>query len=609
MSKTLVMINEPFSQMVIGRNATLSYIVAALERGENVYIHNLPKTPKVGEAFPKDPKAKVEALEITKGSPLAICLVEAYKYENSQLTDVIEGELRKQNADAQYPFGKETLQVPKTQVSELLKQIAADPEASLELAETRKNITGISQERWQNIGTSSDSFLKTTEAQLSAAKSKAKKLEEKLAKSAQDKAVPTLAATSVELKNINIGLQRLEPMKAPFPPEGTESFEQALVNMRQSLPGLAISTPIGISDKENMQINADLAKAGIAEIATPTQEFAMGDADYSKAVEEMLKRSTEIFPDSKPKVVLKPKDSAQSCGVCAIEIDDEKGVNLEQLKAMKISDLCRQSHSFKSSVKGAEFNQMVEILLYAQRIETDPEQKAALGNKTAGEISEQEISEKAKELYNTKVLCQPFMQGVSRGDIRANIIKNENGEFVIDGYTFRASARKAGDTGFTTCYTTGAAVSAPVEFLTKKEQENLKTATETLLNLLNGKILGAENYKDRYKDMREMGVDFIPAGDKDETIYLGEINHTCPALGPISEALKEAMRRVQNPQEVSTYKCGTNYATKSIAGAFTEQCRGGSTVGKVTTTSEPLHFQSQTPITAQLKGSMVAGMN
>ena len=49
--KTLIIINEPFEKMVLGKNNTLSYIFAAFELGHEVYIHNLPKT---GEAFPKN---------------------------------------------------------------------------------------------------------------------------------------------------------------------------------------------------------------------------------------------------------------------------------------------------------------------------------------------------------------------------------------------------------------------------------------------------------------------------------------------------------------------------------------------------------------------------
>jgi hypothetical protein len=41
--KTLIIINEPFEKMVLGKNNTLSYIFAAFELGHEVYIHNLVK--------------------------------------------------------------------------------------------------------------------------------------------------------------------------------------------------------------------------------------------------------------------------------------------------------------------------------------------------------------------------------------------------------------------------------------------------------------------------------------------------------------------------------------------------------------------------------------
>jgi len=504
MPNTLITINEPFEDMVVGRNGTLSYIVAALELGQDVYIHNLPKNPTPSQAFPSDPNAQVPAIRITADSSWAKELVAAYKSENKEYLAVVVGELEKQKANPQYPFGTELLKIAKQQV---------------------KHGRDLTQ----------------------------------------------LQSVNIPLREVNFMVQRLEPMKAPFPPEGVEDFDVALTNMQSALPGLVFSAPIGISDKENLQINKDLKRLGREEIATPTTEFTL-DGDFMAAFEPMFAKSVEIFEGSKPRIVLKPKDSAQSCGVCAIELD-EAGHDLASLQKMTIEELSHQAHKFKPGLAAAEMTQMAEILLYAQRIVTDSAQMAEVGRKTAGEISRDEIREKARELYNGQILAQPFLQGVKRGDIRANIIKDEKGNFVVDGYTYRASARKEGDHGFTTCYTTGAAVSAPIQFLSEKEQENLAKNTAILLELLNG------DYREKYRDVREIGVDFVPVGDKAQNVVLGEINHACPALGPISEVLKEAVRRINNPQVDSTYDGGINYAKKAIVAAMAQQRSAGSAQG------------------------------
>lgn len=504
MPNTLITINESFEDMVVGRNSTLSYIVAALELGENVYIHNLPKNPLPRQAFPADKNAEVRAIQITANSAWAKELIAAYKSENEKYLAVVVDELQKQKADARYPFGTELLKVAKQKIN-------------------------------------------------------------------QGRDLTQLKIVNISLSEITNMVQRLEPMKAPFPPEGVEDFDVALTNMKSALPGVVFTAPIGISDKENLQINDDLKKLGREEIATPTTEFTL-DGNFMAAFEPMFAKSVEIFEGSKPRIVLKPKDSAQSCGVCAIELD-EAGHNLASLQKMTIEELSHQAHKFKTGLSADEMKQMAEILLYAQRIVTDQTQISEVSAKTAGEISREEIRAKARELYNGQILAQPFLQGVKHGDIRANIIKDENGNFALDGYTYRASARKEGDHGFTTCYTTGAAVSAPITFLSEVEQQNLAKNTALLLELLNG------SYREKYSDVREIGVDFVPVGDKAQNVVLGEINHACPALGPISEVLKEAVRNVNYPETESTYDGGINYAKKALSAAMTQQHSAGSTQG------------------------------
>jgi hypothetical protein len=269
---------------------------------------------------------------------------------------------------------------------------------------------------------------------------------------------------AIEITSDDLIIQRLEPMKAPFPPVGEENINDVLRDFRIQFPRHIFNCPIGFSDKE-------LEK--FSDIATPTAEFKLSDENYAQKIELMGEEYEKIYqnfsPEKKRKVVIKPKDLAQSLGVFALDLAKEKDIK-----------------------------------------------KACI--------------EHGEELYRGQILVQPFLEGVKQGDIRATIIKNEKSDFECVGYTFRKSLRAAESEDFTTGYIVGGSTPRPISDLTKNEQEDLQKKCEKVLDVLNGEL------REKYRDVIELGADFILVGNGHQ-VFLGEINHNCPGLVPVSEAM------------------------------------------------------------------------
>ena len=78
---------------------------------------------------------------------------------------------------------------------------------------------------------------------------------------------------TIEITSDDLIIQRLEPMKAPFPPVGEENINDVLRDFRIQFPRHIFNCPIGFSDKE-------LEK--FSDIATPTAEFKLSDKNYAK---------------------------------------------------------------------------------------------------------------------------------------------------------------------------------------------------------------------------------------------------------------------------------------------------------------------------------------
>ncbi len=273
---------------------------------------------------------------------------------------------------------------------------------------------------------------------------------------------------AIEITSDDLIIQRLEPMKAPFPPVGEKNINDVLRDLRAQFPRHIFNCPIGFSDKE-------LGK--FSDIATPTAEFKLSDENYAQKIELMGEEYEKIYqnfsPEKKRKVVIKPKDLAQSLGVFALDLAKEKDI--------------------KKDVK-----------------------KACI--------------EHGEELYQGQILVQPFLEGVRQGDIRATIIKNEKSDFECAGYTFRKSLRAAESEDFTTGYIVGGSTPRPISDLTKNEQEDLQKKCEKVLYALNGEL------REKYREVIELGADFILVGNGRQ-VFLGEINHNCPGLVPVIEAM------------------------------------------------------------------------
>ncbi len=448
MKKTLIIINEPFAKMVLGRNTSLAYILSCAELGHEIYIYNLPED---GENFPN----RIEE---------SLC---TFHLKNDDALKLAK-EFRKNNREIK------------------------------NLRETKKY-----QELARLENKKVDDLLKINFA----------------------------ANFSLELAKVDFILQRLEPMKVPFPPEGLKNLRQTLLAIKKIFPGHIFNFPLTknfeeLKDKETPQeLNRILGR----EIATPTAEFRLDDSDFSAAINLMSEKYREIFGDKNDqKIVIKPKNSAQSLGVFAMQFSDF-GMDLKKLKSQKIFALATaQVYKIKKDLAALELKELVTILCYIQRIK----ESEILKEKLVQQLDLEEITKLAKELYNEEILAQPFLEGIKNGDIRANILKDEKENFYCAGYTFRSGTQEEISDDFTTCYTAGKAVSKPISLLLEAEKKSLITQCQTILDILNSDL------RQKYKNVIELGADFILVGDKN-SVMLGEINHHCPALIPISEAMAE----------------------------------------------------------------------
>lgn len=352
--KTLIITNEPFAEMLLGKNTTLAYVLAAYEYGDS-YVWNF-----------------AENICVNIDENQAKILIKEYKRINLQVRN----------------FRVDTENV---KVGDMIDEIFVD--------------------------------------------------------------VPEFGAK-------DLIIQRLEPMKAPFPPDGNRDINDVLRDFRLKFPQNIFNCPIGMQDKE-------LEKFG--EIVTPTKEFRLDDENYAQAVDLMGKKYEEIYHNNKRKVVIKPKDLAQSMGVFSLDLSENKDVK-------------------------------------------------------------QACLEEGEEFYRDQILVQPFLEGVKDGDIRMSIIKNAQGDFECAGYTFRKSLRSSEDEDFTTGYISGGSIPRPISELSKIEQSELLRQSEKILSVLNGEL------REKYHNSIELGVDFLLVGNGRD-MFLGEINHHCSGLMPISEAM------------------------------------------------------------------------
>ncbi len=387
--KALIIINETFTEMALGRNTSLAYILSAIELGYEVFIYDLAKN---NDIFTKE-NIEVEFFPKTDSDHI----ISEFKKINKQILQFIKDE----------------------NFADLVK---------LEIVKTGINLP--------------------------------KKI--------------------ITLKDIDLIIQRLEPMKAPFPPRGNADIDDVLQKLKNIFPKLKFNCPAGLRDKDLQEFEA---------IAIPTIEFEINQ----KVPGTFLK-----------KFVIKPKNSAQSLGVFAIEID-ENGLDFADLE-----------NAGEVQIYKVKPQNIDEIIKFLCQVQADKKNVAV------------------DQLYNGKILLQPFLEGVRFGDIRVNILKNEKGDFYVAGKVFRKSLKSATGDSFTTGYITGSSTSYPVTFLTKDEQENLAKNCQEILTILNKKL------RQKYENSLELGLDFILVGNKKD-LMLSEINHHCVGLLTIAEAVERAI--------------------------------------------------------------------
>lgn len=488
MKKALIILNEELSAMVLGRNTSLSYILAAHDLGYEVFLWNLSND------FAADINSAGEILvsHFNQDKNFADNLSKIYRLENGKIFDKIS-----QNRSS------EILEIPALKVSEI---------APVKLAKIK-------------------CFLSEFD------------------------------------KTENLLIQRLEPMKQPFPPIGKFLVDDVLKHLKKFLPQQNFNCPINLNDKDAPEeISAkitDFAANKVPQqqsqkLATPTFSFVLGEslaevcaqaiAEYGKIypkslIKNLQKNQGNNWEKNQAKIVFKPKDAAQSLGVFAVNFVERDGID-ESFFEEKISQLRgKQIFEVNNSVSAADLQRIIEVFCFLQNAPQD------LNEQKINQISRQEILKIAKELYDPKVLVQPFLEGVSAGDVRVNLLKNSAGNFYVAASCFRKSLRKNHDKKFTTAFSVGGALPLPVSFLSTDEQKNLEKNLAKILAVLNSDL------KNDYKNSYELGLDFLLVGD-DKNIFLGEVNHHCVGLLPLSEIMSEMMSKSQNPKAVYDYGIG-----------------------------------------------------
>ena len=502
--KILAIINEPFGNMVLGRNTSLAYILSSVKLGHEVYVYNLEKN------LPKSRNSSILALHLTSNIKLCQALVKNYEQRNLEIMECVEK--------------KDLKKLHQLKIQKVSDLVSIEP-----ILRRDDNVSGIIR---RNKSGSLSAKLKTFSPL---------KLET-LSPRLHD-GVHAQAKTTLKLNEVNFVIQRLEPMKSPFPPAGKKDVNETLKELKKLFPKFIFNCPINLGDKETPQKINRLLKE---KIATPTAEFSIDDETVANQVKSMSAEYKKLYKKTFAKLVFKPKDSAQSLGVFAVEIC-ENGLDFLSLKTQELADLrATQLYKIKNNLNEKELKKIIEILCYVQNFKSD---------KSLIELTRAQILKNAKKLYHGKILVQPFLEGVKSGDIRTNFLKDKKGNFYVAGNTFRKSLRLE-NKNFTTAYSTGGATSQPIEILKKEEIKNLKKKIKMILDVLNGSL------KEKYKNVIELGADFILVGDS-KNIFLGELNHHCQGLVPLSEAMARAVN------DKVKYEFGLGFTTKNLMDAMT----------------------------------------
>ncbi len=280
-------------------------------------------------------------------------------------------------------------------------------------------------------------------------------------------------------------LNRLEPMKAPFPPCGLENFQEFLTKLQQNFSN--IHCPVDLSDKEYVN-----------NLSTPTASFKtknlwQNQQKIQNAFLQVITDFKKLYPQlPNIKIVIKPKDSAQSTGVFSIEFIEQK----EEFVALNSQQYLVSNNILKSSAK-SQTDLLINLL-----------QKQCFQNNNS--------QQKIIDIYGAEILLQPFLAGITIGDFRTILFKDNQQKFYVAGTVFR---KKISQNSFTTCTTAGQSIITTAD----KYLKNLQPFINKTL-----KYLQENNLK--YKNVHFMGLDFIAKTADAKEFFLGEMNMHCPAL-------------------------------------------------------------------------------
>lgn len=341
---------------------------------------------------------------------------------------------------------------------------------------------------------------------------------------------------------IDFVIQRLEPMKSPFPPFGEIDINNFLRNFSTKIftKNTNYNLPINcFGDKElplilkdkNASVPTKTSFLDDIEIVDKIRNIAQKKADscgifnfFKKFLWSVCARCNVL---SNTKIILKPDSSAQGYGVFALEFRTVQGLNLQQILQEKMANLTTlQTVKINDKINDEELKKILKILFFVQYFKI----KKIISDKIIADFTNDEINTGAAFLYGQKILIQPFIEGVKIGDIRIILAKMRDGNFAIMGAVFRKSVVKNKE-NFLTGIMSGDSIPLLIEdFLTADEQRDLIKKTNYVVNQLNTK------FRKKYENCHELGLDFLLFGDK-KRVFLGEANHYCQGLIPFYEAI------------------------------------------------------------------------
>lgn len=303
-------------------------------------------------------------------------------------------------------------------------------------------------------------------------------------------------------------LNRIEPMKPPFPPHGKNDINQFLKNLIAHFSN--VHAPINLSDKEF-----------ISDLSAPTIEIKtqnLIDFDkniVAKAIKNSIDQYHQLYPHhSNSKIVLKPKDSAQSLGVLALEFVKNGEIN----SVVQINPN-QQIYKIDSGV-------LFDNDLLTNIIKKSLEAQIVFGNNIV-------------DLYGDTILAQPYLAGVEIGDFRAIIVKNNHDKFEYFGSVFRKKLQNSSiSKNFTTCATSGQSLPSQLG----KYQKIIDEFAQKIVRYLN-------NHERKYQSVHFVGADIIAKDESVSELFLGEMNMHCPALiSMVGENLTQVVEKIIRPQ-------------------------------------------------------------